>query len=76
MKGMPFNSRDKKDGVQFVKYGQLANYKFYLAFENSIHCNDYIKGIHHLVFYLRFEPRGPEIKHSTESVVESVLNRL
>ena len=24
------------------KFGPLAAYKFYLAFENSIHCNDYI----------------------------------
>ena len=38
----PWNRKKIVNGKQQTIFGHFAKYKFYLAFENSIHCNDYI----------------------------------
>ena len=38
----PWNRKRIVNGQLQTIYGHFAKYKFYLAFENSIHCNDYI----------------------------------
>ena len=41
--GYPWSRRSfDKNGRRLFQPGKLAGYKFYLAFENSIHCRDYI----------------------------------
>jgi len=40
--GSPWKTKAMENGKRTIKPGQLARYKFYLAFENSVHCTDYV----------------------------------
>ena len=42
LKSACFNHELRDGRVPWRKGGLIANFKFYLAFENAIHCNDYI----------------------------------
>merc|ERR1712147_177252 len=39
------SSAEAKVAAPWVPGGLISHYKFYLAFENAIHCNDYISEI-------------------------------
>ena len=41
--GEPWNKKiHDQEGKKMIVPGQMAKYKFYMAFENSVHCTDYI----------------------------------
>ena len=40
--GSPWKSKSMENGKRVITPGKLARYKFYLAFENSVHCTDYV----------------------------------
>lgn len=40
--GSPWNTKTMEYGKRKIVPGKMAQYKFYLAFENSVHCTDYV----------------------------------